>query len=325
MIKNKIFMTKKFLRDLTSTKTIYKIAADVHSKELGEYYFVFDEKRIAAGKDQGLIKKFDKNGIPLNATYVDVAEKDYVYYPISIGQMGLSVFHTYLKSYSLYDRVRFMKFVDWFYENKEDSAWLTHVSLPQFNYYRPWKSAFSQSRGISILLRGYQLSGDVKYYDLAERALLSFLYTVENGGVTAFTKYGPFYEEYAARVPTLVLNGMIFSLFGVMDFMRVSPKNKLAKRIYAEGIHTLKNILYEFDLGFWTRLTLCKMDGYPDPDPATIGYHRLVIDQLKVLWKYTKDVTFLKFALRFSRQDKYSNWYKMYKLKYKALKELNRL
>ncbi len=46
---------------------------------------------------------------------------------------------------------------------------------------------------------------------MAEKALISFTKSVEDGGVTSFTKWGPFYEEYTAEVPTLVLNGMIFS------------------------------------------------------------------------------------------------------------------
>lgn len=55
---------------------------------------MFLEERIAAGKDQKLIKHFDKKGIPLNKTYIDVSDKEYVYFPIFCGQMGLAVYHT---------------------------------------------------------------------------------------------------------------------------------------------------------------------------------------------------------------------------------------
>ena len=55
---------------------------------LDYYYFVFNEDRVSKGKDQALIKKFDENGIPINKTYIDVTDKEYVYFPISIGQMG---------------------------------------------------------------------------------------------------------------------------------------------------------------------------------------------------------------------------------------------
>ena len=325
-----IFMLKKILSDLQSPRHRYPIADDLHSKTLGHYYFVFNEKRVGRGKDQKLISRFDENGIPINRTYIDVKDKEYVYFPISIGQMGLSVFHTYLESKSENDKARFIKFVDWFYHNvtldkQLGARWLTDVSLPQYQNPGPWQSAFSQSRGISILLRGYQLTGEEKYCDLAEKALISFTFPVDKGGVTAFTDYGPFYEEYTSTVPTLVLNGMIFSLFGVMDFLRVFPENPLARKLYEDGISTLKNILPQFNLGYWSRYNLCSAQWYPPVDPATVSYQRLHISQLEVLHIYTHEDTFKRFAKIFSSQDKLKNIYKMYKTKYKSLKTLNRL
>ncbi|MEJ2546137.1 MAG: hypothetical protein P8Y99_18900, partial [Calditrichaceae bacterium] len=86
-------MLKKIWADLNVPKIRYQLAEDVYSNVLNEYYFVFKEERVAVGKDQALIKKFDQDGIPVNKTYIDVTDRDYVYFPISIGQMGLSIFH----------------------------------------------------------------------------------------------------------------------------------------------------------------------------------------------------------------------------------------
>ena len=166
-------MINKLLIDLKSPKRHYEISDDLHSKELGEYYFLFKEELVSAGRNQSLIKKFDENGIPINKTYIDVADKEYVYFPISIGQMGLAVFHTFLKSKSNYDKKRFLKFVDWYADTKNyvysdslGARWLTDVSLPQYKNPGPWQSAFSQSRAISILLRGFQLTKNSKYAEL---------------------------------------------------------------------------------------------------------------------------------------------------------------
>jgi len=329
-LNKKIFMLEKFLNDLKSPKNRYPIAKDRHSSKLGQYYFIFDEERVAAGKDQKLISQFDENGIPVNKTYIDVSEKEYVYFPISIGQLGLAVFHTFLESKSDEDRTRFLKFTDWFYDhatkNQELGArWLTEVPLPQYNNPGPWQSAFTQSRAISILLRGYQLTDENKYADMAEQALIPFTKPVGQGGVTSFTEKGPFYEEYTAEEPTLVLNGMIFSLFGIMDFTRVFPNNKLAKKLYEEGISTLENILPDFDLGFWSRYNLCKAEWYPQIDPATVGYQRLHISQLEVMFQFSPNTTFKYYVEKFKEQDRITNIIKMYKIKYRTLKQLNRL
>jgi hypothetical protein len=329
-LNKKIFMLDKFLTDLKSPKNRYPIARDLHNPQLGYYYFVFEEQRVAAGKDQKLINRFDENGIPVNKTYIDVVDKEYVYFPISIGQLGLAVFHTYLNSKKPEDKERFLKFVEWFYDHvtvdpKLGARWLTEVALPQYKNPGPWQSAFTQSRAISILLRGYQLTDDKKYCDLAEKALIPFTLPVAEGGVASYTEYGPFYEEYTADVPTLVLNGKIFSIFGIMDFIRVFPENTLARQIYEDGVSTLIKILPEFDLGFWSRYNLCNAKWYPTIDPSTVGYHRLHISQLDVIYHFSNNDFFREVANAFRKQDTLPNILKMYKLKYKSLKMLNRI
>lgn len=323
-------MFKKLIKDFKSSKNQYEISKDLHSTKLGNYYFVFREKRISAGKDQALINKFDENGIPINKTYIDVKDKDYVYFPISIGQMGLAVFNTYLQTKSESDKQRFLKFAEWFYNNADISdelgaRWLTDVKLPAYHSPENWQSAFSQSRGISILLRGYQLSGNREYADLAEKALISFTKPVAEGGVTSFTQWGPFYEEYTSEVPTLVLNGKIFAMCGLYDFVRVFPENKLALRLFNDGIETLKNILPKYDMGFWSRYNLCQAPWYPKIDPATILYQNLHITQLKMLHQLTDAKIFKTYMEKFQRQNTFLNALRMYFVKFKALRKLGRL
>jgi hypothetical protein len=326
----KLFMLKKIWADLNVPKIRYQLAEDVYSNVLNEYYFVFKEERVAVGKDQALIKKFDQDGIPVNKTYIDVTDKDYVYFPISIGQMGLSIFHTYLKTKQESDKQRFIKFADWFVKNADVDAtlgirWLTDVSLPQYKNPGPWQSAFSQSRGISILLRAYQITGDKKYVNIASAALTPFFHSVEEGGVTSHTQWGPYYEEYTSSVPTLVLNGKIFALCGVYDFVRVFPEDERALKIFNQGIETLIKILPEYNLGFWSRYNLCHADWHPDIDPATIQYQRLHVVQLELLHRITGKSIFKEYADIFNKQDTIWNALKMYKLKYKSLKKIGRL
>jgi len=329
-LKKKIFMLKKALRDLRRKDNYYTIADDLTSQTLGEYYFVFDELRIRDGKDQALITTTDENGIPLNKTYVDVEGKELVYFPISIGQMGLSVFHTYLNTGTDKDLDRYLKFAQWFMENCEHHPlvgvrWLTDVSLPAYRNPGPWQSAFAQSRGISILLRAFQITGEKKYADIAERALTSFQYPVSDGGVTSYTQWGPFYEEYTSEVPVLVLNGHIFALFGLYDFCRVFPENQLSRELFNSGVQTLLNALPDFDLGFWTRYNYCIADFYPDIDPATLTYQRLHIMQLKVINRIMQFDALETVILKWSNQINPFNYVKCQYLKYRALKQLGRL
>ena len=319
-------MSRKLVKDLKRDKTIYRLSDDLHSAKLGEYYFLIDEQELLAGHSQNYF--FDEKGIPVIPSYIDVEDDRLIYYPISIGQFGLAIFHTWLKTQDDVDKQRFLNIVDWFYNNRKQDEmgvyWLTDVPKPEYKMFKPWPSAFTQSRGLSILLRGWQMTGDTKYREAAEKALKIFDIPAHNGGVTTLTDLGPFYEEYPTTFPTMVLDGFFFSLCGLYDAMRALDSEK-AKSLFDVGISTAKKWLPRYDLGYWMRYNYCREDFYPDPDPATIGYLRLVITQLHMFSQLTGDGELSQWAEHFEKYDRLPNILKMYRTKYKALKKLNRL
>lgn len=329
-IKNKyLFFLTRTWKDIFNP-TVWLISDDLQSEKLGEYYFVFSEAAMENQKGGQKSIVYDDNGIPMNPTYIDVKDKDFVYYPITIGQVGLAVFHTYLSSKSDDNKKRFLKFPQWFADNviideRLGAYWLTDVPLPQYKNPGPWQSAFVQSRAISNLLRGYQLTNNKEYLKLAELALKPFTISVSEGGVTSFTKFGPFYEEYTASVPTCVLNGMIFTICGIKDFVRVFPKHQLANKLFSDGIATLKNCVSKYDLGYWSKYNLIETEWYPKNDPSTVTYQHLHVTQLDMLYKLTNERIFKKYKNKFEKQITFWNTIKMYVSKYKALKKLGRL
>jgi len=323
------FMLWKLKKDLVRDRQIYQLADDLHSQQLEEYYFLMTEEQMLAGHSQQF--HFDEKGIPIIPSYIDVEDKKMVYYPISIGQYGLAIWHSYLKTKSDPDRKRFLTIADWFYENRMEDPrlgnyWLTDVDKPAYRIKKPWKSAFSQARAIDILLRAFQLTGDNRYQQSAEKALLPFQFSVKDGGVTTFLKEGPFYEEYPSPdIPVLVLNGMIFSLCGIHDFLRVFPQHPLVRKIFEEGVATLTKILPRYDMGFWSKYSLCEAEFHPAVDPATIGYHHLHIIQLELMHRLTKLEIFKDYFSRWKEYHRSSNIIRMYFTKYGALKKMNRL
>lgn len=327
-LRKSIFMLKKFWKDVRRKGTIYQVADEVHSPQLREYYFVMDEEKLRAGVSQNF--HFDEAGIPMIPTYIDVEERKLIYYPISIGQFGLAIFHTYLKTRSRDDAQRFMHIAQWFYENRRTDShkgdyWLTDVPKPEFRISDPWPSAFAQSRALSILLRAYQMTHEERYREVAAASLKIFQIPAAEGGVTTFTEHGPVYEEYPAPFPTMVLDGSIFSLFGLFDYLRVFPDDSLARKLFDEGIAALIALLPEYDLGYWIRYNLCREPFYPRLDPATIMYFRLVTAQLRLLERMSGRREFAEIADRWERYDRLPNKIRMYWQKYRALRQLNRL
>lgn len=321
-------MLKKLHKDITRDRQIYALADDLHSAELGEYYFLMTEEQMKSGHSQNF--HFDEYGIPIIPTYIDVEERKLIYYPISIGQYGLAIWNSYLRDRSQENKHRFLTIADWFISNcieddKLGAFWLTNVSKPAYQIKQPWKSAFSQARAINICLRAFQLTGKREYEKCAKLALKPFLYTVEEGGVVQNIPEGVFYEEYPSHVPILVLNGMIFALCGIYDLLRLYPNHLLAAQIMDKGVDTLVNLLPKYDMGFWSKYSLCDEYFHPKIDPSTIGYHHLHIIQLELMYRLTDKEVFNEYAERWRECVNLRNILKMYRIKYSALKKMRRL
>ncbi len=334
-ISKTLFMFKRFLTDLSENKSII-IQPDT-SQELNNYYILFSEEQInRRGGNKPL--KFDDQGILQIHSYIDIkVGKGYYYYPITIGQYALAVFHAYLKTKSQEKKEHFLKIALWFYNNRTDDPqngtyWETTVPKPEYKVFSPWKSAFAQSRALSVLLRAWQLTGNIDYLEVCKKALIPFTLDIEEDGVTANKKKGyPFYEEYVADAPTMVLDGHMFSLFGLYDFMRAIPENLdkenhlLAKKLFNDGISSLEHWLPKFDMGFWMCFNYCQMDHYPEIDPCTIGYSRLVRTQLDILFKLSGQPILKKYHDKLQKYDSWLNILRMYPIKYNALKKLKRI
>lgn len=335
-MKKKFFMLKKLLIDLQqllTKKPVYTISERLNEEVL-EYPFIFNESEISAGKKQRLISQTDENGIPLIKSYIDVEDDGLHYYPITIGQVGISVYQTYLTTDSEDDKHRFLKFVDWFKNNfTEDETgvfWLTHVPKPEYGVTVPWKSAFTQSRAISILLRGYEITRNKNLLELIKKALTPYTIPFNNGGVSVFFDDGAIYEEYVATEPTMVLDGHIFSLLGVWEILKFAqhlPSDIVehAQKIFDRGIVGLERKLPEYDLDFWFKFNLCELKNYPEIDPCTVGYMKLVSVQLDLLTRITSSDIFRSYYAKSKKYLSLGNALKAYKIKFDALKKLNRV
>lgn len=326
-ITKSFFMLRKLMRDLQA----YTPVVNSRNKgELAEYYFVFEENPKRLNR---LIQDYDNNGIPLNGTYIDVTDKKLHYYPISIGQYGLAIFHSWLKKKEETKKVHFLRIADWFMENATVDAtlgayWLTNVPKPEYDVFTPWKSGFSQSRAISILCRAWQLTHNESYLKMAEQALVPFSFDIECGGVSVDRNLGQcFYEEYVAQWPTRVLDGHLFCLMGLYDYIRIGKGDALilAKQLFEDGVEGLIRQMPLYDMGYWLRFNRCDKPDYPTNDPCTLGYLRLVIAQLKIITQLSGRSEPEIFAEKFAKYDRLPNILHMYREKFKSLKKLNRL
>lgn len=165
----------------------------------------------------------------------------------------------------------------------------------------PWYSAMGQGHAISLLSRFYAHFKQEKHILSAGRALNLLNITTQSGGVKAYfqnsTDYW-WYEEYPTQPYSLfVLNGFMYSMFGIFDFIsvyRTSPEIKnntilqaysdRAVLLYKNGLRSLQRMISSYDSGIRSFYDLRHLSNPKvNPNIARWDYHKLHVSQLNYL------------------------------------------
>lgn len=232
---------------------------------------------------------FDSGGIPL---YVYQGTADYL--PVLIGFYALGHLERYRQSRSEEKLAAFLNVTDWLVSTQEpDGTWRTDFPMPRFKLPRGYPSAMVQGVAISCLVRGSLVAGKADYLESAVKALAPFRLDVSDGGVTSHEGGRPFYEEYPSDPAHHVFNGFLYAMWGLHDLVRLNDDDE-ARKLYNEGLATFIDWLPRFDIGYWSLYHLS--EGLPNP--ATIHYHRLHLDQLEVMHALTGNEIFAEFRAR---------------------------
>jgi len=200
----------------------------------------------------------DKEGIIV----VDYKGEGFQYNPVSISQFALGNYEAWKEKKDPQSYREFIKHANWLRDNikikNSFGVWEYKFDWEPYGLKKPWVSAMAQGQGISVLLRAYKETEEQEYLRVAEMVLKSFQVPVKEGGVSYTDKEGfTWYEEYPSNPPSHVLNGFIFSLFGLYDFYKVTGSNE-ALELFNKGVETLENHLYLYDTGWWSTYDLWK-------------------------------------------------------------------
>ena len=271
-----------------------KVNERFEPNQLGEYYMPFTEKADYRGQ-------YDSAGIPLLNYHGALGLQ---YNPIAIAQYGLGNFNLFRRTGDPERRQKFLAVAEWLLANLEQN----HAGLWVWNHhfdweYRtrlkaPWYSALAQGQGVSLLVRVHQETGQISYLNAAQRAFATFSRKVDEGGVVYVDENGhTWFEEYIVFPPTHILNGFIWSAWGVYDYF-LATGDARAQDLFEQAVRTLEANLEHYDVGFWSLYeqsgTLLKMMASP-------FYHRLHIVQLEVLYRLTGKDIFKRYAEQWER------------------------
>ncbi|XP_035230885.1 D-glucuronyl C5-epimerase B-like [Stegodyphus dumicola] len=149
-----------------------------------------------------------------------------------------------------------------------------------------WYSAMAQGQAMSVLTRAFRVTGDLHYLEAALRAIKLFNIRSEQKGIlTTFLGKYVWYEEYPTIPSSYVLNGFIYSLFGLYDVQQ-SGSHKLCReagKLFDNGLISLKQMLPLFDTGSGSVYDLRHFSLGVAPNLARWDYHSTHINQLLFL------------------------------------------
>lgn len=238
-------------------------------------------------------KTLDKFGIPYNIAACGEKKKK-VYFSITIFQYGLGAYDKYLETKKKKYCDMMIRMAKWALKHqKEDGSWDTFGIL----HYQNRFSSMAQGEGASLLARAYIETNDQKYLDAGKKAVDFMLKPVKDGGTAEETEEGMILYEYPEKAA--VLNGWIFSSFGLLDMWKIT-KEKKYQNAWEEALEGIKNNIYRFDARHWS---LYDWGGkYTSP-----FYHNLHISQLITLDKLAPDDVWKDYIRRWTTNQE--NWF----------------
>jgi heparosan-N-sulfate-glucuronate 5-epimerase len=189
----------------------------------------------------------------------------------------------------------FLDLATWALEAQDDMGGWNVWPLLQIASSSPY-SAMTQGQAISVLLRAASASGKAEFESAARHGLEPLLRPIESGGTARSTASGIILEEHPSSEPSTVLNGWIFALFGLQDFVVASGSAEVAAALDG-SMGTLVTLLPRFDAAYWSYYDLRNSIASP-------FYHRLHIAQLRSLERtFTSSAPPLRSTrVRFERQ-----------------------
>ncbi|MCK5739103.1 hypothetical protein KAH55_07975 [bacterium] len=256
------------------------------------YYFDFTGLENFAEYPMGINQLPEVNGGPDIGFYAN---------PVTIAQYGLHHFNRFAAIAVVKDREILLRCADWLVENAAPipnggKGWFYPYPLKLYGTVPPWISAMAQGEAISLMLRAYSLNPDSRYLDTAAAAVLPFSRGVAQNGVLGhFLDGSCCYEEYPAQPEPHVLNGFIFALWGIQDYL-LAFTDKTMTRLQRQALQGLRDNLQHYDSRGWSRYDL-----FPFHRLASWNYQRIHVRQLVAFAEMTGDNFYRQQALKWEQ------------------------
>lgn len=223
---------------------------------------------------------------------LNLAEGNFTYFPVAIFQYGLGCYDLWLQTKDERYMRKFMQCVEWTMAHQDEKGRWNNFAhyCPETPY-----GSMAQGEAASLMIRAYVHTKEQKYLDAAKRALDFMLLPLEDGGTTKYVDDDAYLMEYTFK--GMVLNGSIFSWWGLYDFVLATGDNGKYMEAMDKILKSLIKVLPLYKCTYWS---MYSEDGLI----ASPFYHNLHVAQMQAMYQLTGEPVFDQYAKRWERQQK---------------------
>lgn len=248
-------------------------------------------KTEVAGYYNDLTEKVTKDDANILVPKYRLDNGEERYFSGGIFQYGLGSHDLFLTTQNEAYKNKLIACADWAVENMQDSGAWDAFSFTDSEH--PY-SSMAQGEGVSLLLRAHKLTQDEGYLSAARKAKDFMLKPIEEGGTTVYQGKDVYLYEYTNE--PLILNGWIFSLWGLYDYWKYTG-DPHTEQILKATLESLKKKLPDYDIKYWSKYE----DGKRICSPF---YHRLHIAQLTAMYELFGDAIYKEYAEKWAKYEK---------------------
>ena len=194
-------------------------------------------------------------------------------FPIMVTQKALGHWDMWIMYQNEADKTAFFNLCQWLLDNQDTKGGWDTWSIPIGETVLIY-SSMTQGEAMSALVRAYSVTKEQRYLDAAKDAFKLFKTPIAEGGVTDFSNNNIVFEEFPSQKNS-VLNGWIFSIFGLYDYLLVAEDIEM-KTMLDKSVETLSKTFSRYHLSYWSLYDLTGRMTSP-------FYHNLHIGQVKAL------------------------------------------
>lgn len=237
----------------------------------------------------------DERGIPIRR-YPELGDQ---YLFSRIAAYALAHWNRLRRSADEDSRAKFMLTVDWLAEF-DDGRYEHQFAVADMPV--GWISCISQGEVASALARAYLLTQDERYRTAAAQAIHWLMLPIDQGGLLGTLPDGkPFLEEYPGTKYRHVLNGCLYAMIGMHDFIRVAPSAAPVTALFDQLVDAVGANIEQWDVSGWSRYDYPSNPPERVPNLNTMTYQILQLALLRHLGRVSGDIRLQTMADRWDR------------------------